>query len=157
MEISKPPEKYRKTVDMWGGKTRLWKFPSTEESLSRTIFFPIISWEGDHTFLVNQLHSYRFQGFQRSALRSLSLLFSTFSCFSFSRQGEKNMMLRLKAKIWSFSGDSYKIVDANDSSKAWWIMVAGERDPCWVLAWCSCHAVSLREVFLWTRWLHVVA
>ena len=29
----------------------------------------------------------------------------------------KNMMLRLKAKVFSFSGDSYKIVDANDSSK----------------------------------------
>ena len=27
------------------------------------------------------------------------------------------MMLRLKAKVFSFSGDSYKIVDANDSSK----------------------------------------
>ncbi|CAE7632217.1 unnamed protein product, partial [Symbiodinium microadriaticum] len=29
----------------------------------------------------------------------------------------KNRMLRLKGKIFSFSGDSYKIVDANDSSK----------------------------------------
>ncbi|CAJ1457431.1 unnamed protein product [Effrenium voratum] len=29
----------------------------------------------------------------------------------------KSMMLRLKAKVFSFSGDSYKIVDANDSSK----------------------------------------
>ncbi|CAE6916660.1 unnamed protein product, partial [Symbiodinium natans] len=29
----------------------------------------------------------------------------------------KNMMLRLQAKVFSFSGDSYKIVDANDSGK----------------------------------------
>ena len=27
------------------------------------------------------------------------------------------MMLRLKAKVFSFSGDSYKIVDANDTGK----------------------------------------
>ena len=27
-------------------------------------------------------------------------------------------MLRLKAKVFSFSGDSYKIVDANDNGKA---------------------------------------